>query len=37
MRRRSKALAAFGCDQMQGYLISKPVPAEQIDTLLAKA
>jgi len=30
-------LAALGCDQMQGYLISKPVPPEQIEALLAKA
>ena len=30
-------LAEFGCDQMQGYLISKPVPPEQIDIMLEKA
>jgi EAL domain-containing protein (putative c-di-GMP-specific phosphodiesterase class I) len=30
-------LAALGCDQMQGYLISKPVPPEQIEAMLAKA
>jgi diguanylate cyclase (GGDEF)-like protein/PAS domain S-box-containing protein len=29
-------LVALGCDQMQGYLISKPVPADQIEALLAK-
>jgi diguanylate cyclase (GGDEF)-like protein len=32
-----KMLAAFDCDQMQGYLISKPVPPEQIEAMLAKA
>jgi diguanylate cyclase (GGDEF)-like protein/PAS domain S-box-containing protein len=30
-------LATLGCDQMQGYLISKPVPPEQIGAMLAKA
>ena len=30
-------LAALGCDQMQGYLISKPVPPDQIEAMLAKA
>jgi diguanylate cyclase (GGDEF)-like protein len=30
-------LAALGCDQMQGYLISKPVPAGEIEALLARA
>jgi diguanylate cyclase (GGDEF)-like protein/PAS domain S-box-containing protein len=29
------ALAALGCDQAQGYLISRPVPAEQLMTWLA--
>jgi EAL domain-containing protein (putative c-di-GMP-specific phosphodiesterase class I) len=29
-------LAALGCDQMQGYLISKPVPAGEIEALLAR-
>jgi diguanylate cyclase (GGDEF)-like protein/PAS domain S-box-containing protein len=32
-----KILTACGCDQMQGYLISKPVPAGEIEALLAKA
>jgi EAL domain-containing protein (putative c-di-GMP-specific phosphodiesterase class I) len=31
-----KTLIACGCDQMQGYLISKPVPPEEIEALLAK-
>jgi diguanylate cyclase (GGDEF)-like protein len=31
-----KTLLASGCDQMQGYLISKPVPPEEIEALLAK-
>jgi diguanylate cyclase (GGDEF)-like protein/PAS domain S-box-containing protein len=30
-------LATFGCDQMQGYLISRPVPPEQIEAMLQKA
>ena len=30
-------LATLGCDQMQGYLISKPVPPAQIEAMLAKA
>jgi diguanylate cyclase (GGDEF)-like protein/PAS domain S-box-containing protein len=30
-------LVGLGCDQMQGFLISKPVPADQIEALLAKA
>ena len=28
-------LEQFGCNQMQGYLFSKPVPAEAIAALLA--
>lgn len=28
-------LAAFGCDRLQGYLFSRPVPAEQTRALLA--
>jgi EAL domain-containing protein (putative c-di-GMP-specific phosphodiesterase class I) len=24
-----------GCDEAQGYLISKPLPAEQLESLLA--
>jgi diguanylate cyclase (GGDEF)-like protein/PAS domain S-box-containing protein len=34
---QASLLAKLGCDQMQGYLISKPVPAEQIEAMLAKA
>ena len=30
------ALAALGCDSMQGYLFSKPVPFDSIVTLLAQ-
>ena len=29
-------LETYQCDQIQGFLISKPVPAEQIMELLAK-
>ena len=28
-------LQALGCHQLQGYLFSKPVPAEEIDRLVA--
>ena len=31
-----KFLQLLKCDQYQGYLFSKPVPAEQIPALLAK-
>ena len=30
------ALAALGCDAMQGYLMSPPVPAREIDLLIRK-
>jgi len=30
-------LAALGCDQMQGYLISRPLPGAQVEALLARA
>jgi diguanylate cyclase (GGDEF)-like protein/PAS domain S-box-containing protein len=30
-------LVELGCDQMQGYLISRPVPPEQIEAMLQKA
>jgi EAL domain-containing protein (putative c-di-GMP-specific phosphodiesterase class I) len=29
-------LAALGCDEMQGYLFSAPVPVEQIQELVMK-
>ena len=35
--RQVDILRALGCDQMQGYLISKPVPPGQIEAMLAKA
>jgi diguanylate cyclase (GGDEF)-like protein len=30
-----QALRSLGCDSIQGYLFSRPVPAEQLQTLLA--
>jgi len=29
-------LASLGCDEMQGYLVSKPVPAEEFEAFLRK-
>ena len=28
-------LAALGCDQVQGYLLGRPMPLDQLDTVLA--
>lgn len=33
---QSKLLKLIKCDEMQGYLFSKPVPLEQIEVMLAK-
>jgi EAL domain-containing protein (putative c-di-GMP-specific phosphodiesterase class I) len=33
---QAKILRLLRCDEMQGYLISKPVPMEQLVTLLRK-
>lgn len=33
---QAKILCLLGCDQMQGYLISKPVPFEGLAALLAR-
>jgi EAL domain-containing protein (putative c-di-GMP-specific phosphodiesterase class I) len=33
---QSKFLRLLRCDEMQGYLFSKPVPAEQVPALLAR-
>jgi EAL domain-containing protein (putative c-di-GMP-specific phosphodiesterase class I) len=30
-------LAELGCDQLQGYLICKPIPPEQVEALLTRA
>jgi len=27
-------LRELGCDQIQGYLVGRPMPAEQMDTIL---
>jgi diguanylate cyclase (GGDEF)-like protein/PAS domain S-box-containing protein len=34
-REQLERLRAFGCDQVQGYLISKPLPPDQIPALFA--
>ena len=33
---QSKLLKLLNCDEMQGYLFSKPIPAEQLEALLAR-
>jgi diguanylate cyclase (GGDEF)-like protein/PAS domain S-box-containing protein len=33
---QAKVLDRLGCDQMQGYLFSKPIPRDQIEKLLAR-
>ncbi|MDO9415262.1 putative bifunctional diguanylate cyclase/phosphodiesterase [Pararhizobium sp.] len=35
--RQANLLRLYGCDQLQGYLFSRPVPAEQITQLLKDA
>ncbi|MBD9357824.1 EAL domain-containing protein [Methylomonas albis] len=30
-------LAEYGCDEIQGYLLSKPIPAEEIEKMFSKA
>ena len=34
---QAKILRLIGCDQMQGYLISKPVPFDELTTLLTRS
>ena len=29
-------MARYGCDALQGYLMSRPIPADELETLLAK-
>ncbi|MDJ1159480.1 EAL domain-containing protein [Chelatococcus sp. SYSU_G07232] len=36
-REQHQFLQALGCHELQGYLFSKPVPAEEIDRMLAMA
>jgi EAL domain-containing protein (putative c-di-GMP-specific phosphodiesterase class I) len=31
---QSKFLRLLRCDEMQGFLVSRPVPAESVDTML---
>jgi diguanylate cyclase len=33
---QAKALCLLGCDEMQGYVFCRPIPFEQITTLLEK-
>jgi diguanylate cyclase (GGDEF)-like protein len=33
---QAKVLKRLGCDQMQGYLFSKPIPGDQLEKLLAR-
>ena len=33
---QSKLLKLLDCDELQGYLFSKPIPAEQLEALLAR-
>jgi EAL domain-containing protein (putative c-di-GMP-specific phosphodiesterase class I) len=33
---QAKVLRLFGCDQMQGYFFSKPLPLEQMTALLRR-
>jgi EAL domain-containing protein (putative c-di-GMP-specific phosphodiesterase class I) len=35
-REQMERLREFGCDQVQGYLISKPLPPDEIPALLAR-
>lgn len=34
-QKQMECLQAFGCDQMQGYLISKPLPPDEVPSLFA--
>ena len=34
-REQQRFLQALGCHQLQGYLFSRPVPADDIDRMLA--
>jgi EAL domain-containing protein (putative c-di-GMP-specific phosphodiesterase class I) len=33
---QAAALLSMGCDEMQGYLYSKPLPAGEVEALLGK-
>lgn len=37
MARQSDILFAHGCDLIQGYVFSKPLPADEVAVLLMKA
>jgi EAL domain-containing protein (putative c-di-GMP-specific phosphodiesterase class I) len=32
-----RLLRDLGCDQIQGYLVSRPVPAQEVEALLRRA
>ena len=32
-----RLLRDLGCDQIQGYLVSRPVPPEEVEALLRRA
>ena len=36
-REQVRLLKDLGCDQIQGYLVSRPVPAQEVEALLRAA
>ena len=35
-REQARILQGYGCDEMQGYLYSRPVPADQLEAMLRR-